>query len=545
MTRIRTASRENAFVKQASVLVTAGLLARLIGFVYRIPLTNLIGDPGNAIYAAGYYIYAFLLVLSSAGLPVAISKMVAERIALKQYRNAHRVFQTAMVTSCSLGTFFAIILVIFGKEIAALSGKPESYHAILTLVPTLVLVAAMSVFRGYFQGMNTMVPTAVSQIVEQVLNAIFSVYLAYAFLQIGVAQGEKNIALGAAGGTAGTGVGALAGLIVVVFCYSLIHSKVQKRVRHAKQAAEERKLDLLRELLFTAWPIILGTAIFSLTNIIDVATILHILQGSLAYTEEQASILYGQFTGKYLPLSNLPAAISTALSMAVIPSIAMSMKLKDRRAVSQKTHLTFRLSMIVSAPAAVGLGFMAGPIYKMLFFEEPGGAEIMMVGAAAIVFIAVFNTATGILQGTGHVKLPVIAALVGAVVKVVLNIALLPIPQLNIYGAAISTTVCYLVAAALNLYLIKRFVGITIRLKDILLKPLMASILMGIFSLGAYYVFTMIFPSATFATLFAIMFAMIFYVLFMLLIGGFKEEDIRSLPKGDRMANLLITHHLI
>ena len=178
-----------SFVKQAAILAAASLLVRFLGFIYRWPLTNMIGDEGNAIYAGGYYIYTFLLILSSAGLPAAISKLVSERIALKQYRNAHRVFQAALVISTCFGTFFAIVMGLGAHRLADMIDIADSYYSLLTLCPTLVIVAIMSVFRGYFQGMRTMVPTAISQIVEQVFNAFFSVYLAWVFMSINIPEG--------------------------------------------------------------------------------------------------------------------------------------------------------------------------------------------------------------------------------------------------------------------------------------------------------------------------------------------------------------------
>lgn len=191
---------KSSFVKQAAILASAGMHVRFLGFVYRLPLTNMLGDEGNGIYGMGYYIYTFLLILSSAGLPAAISKLVSERLALRQYRNAHKVFQTSLIVSASLGTIFAILMALTARQTAALVKTPDSYYCILSLCPTLIIVAIMSVYRGYFQGMNTMVPTAISQIVEQIFNAFFSVYLAYIFLGMFIPEGEtKNIALGAAG----------------------------------------------------------------------------------------------------------------------------------------------------------------------------------------------------------------------------------------------------------------------------------------------------------------------------------------------------------
>ena len=296
------------FIKQAAILAAASLLVRFLGFVYRLPLTNMIGDEGNAIYAGGYYIYTFLLILSSAGLPAAISKLVSERIALKQYRNAHRVFHAALIISTTLGTIFAVIMGVGAQKLANIIGIPDSYFSLITLCPTLVIVAIMSVFRGYFQGMHTMVPTAISQIIEQVFNAFFSVYLAWVFLSVNVPAGkEKNIPLASAGGTMGTGIGALAGLIVVIFAYCLIRKYLLWRVARCKQPYEETKGYLIRKVLQTAWPIIAGTAVFSITNLIDMSMVVNILQDT-GFSSAEANALYGQLSGKYVTLTTLPTS---------------------------------------------------------------------------------------------------------------------------------------------------------------------------------------------------------------------------------------------
>ena len=308
-----------SFVKQAAILAAASLLVRFLGFIYRLPLTNMIGDEGNAIYSGGYYIYTFLLILSSAGLPAAISKLVSERIALKQYRNAHRVFQAALVISTCFGTFFAIVMGLGAHRLADMIDIADSYYSLLTLCPTLVIVAIMSVFRGYFQGMRTMVPTAISQIVEQVFNAFFSVYLAWVFMSINIPEGmTKNIPLASAGGTMGTGIGALAGLVVVVFAYCLIRPYLLWRAERCKQPYEESKRELMGRVLQTAWPIIAGTAVFSIINLIDMGMVVRILQ-QIGFSEANAKALYGQLSGKYVTLTTLPVTISTAVATAALP----------------------------------------------------------------------------------------------------------------------------------------------------------------------------------------------------------------------------------
>ena len=532
-----------SFVKQAAILAAASLLVRFLGFIYRWPLTNMIGDEGNAIYAGGYYIYTFLLILSSAGLPAAISKLVSERIALKQYRNAHRVFQAALVISTCFGTFFAIVMGLGAHRLADMIDIADSYYSLLTLCPTLVIVAIMSVFRGYFQGMRTMVPTAISQIVEQVFNAFFSVYLAWVFMSINIPEGmTKNIPLASAGGTMGTGIGALAGLVVVVFAYCLIRPYLLWRAERCKQPYEESKRELMGRVLQTAWPIIAGTAVFSITNLIDMGMVVRILQ-QIGFSEANAKALYGQLSGKYVTLTTLPVTISTAVATAALPSIATSVKLKERKQVRRKMALTYRISMIISVPAAVGISALGPQIIHMLFPSD--GGTLLTVGGVSIIFLALCQTSTGILQGIGHIKVPVVGAILGAITKVILNMVLIRIPSINVLGAVLSTTGCYLVAGVFDVIMLSRLTGTKFDIMGSFLKPIIGSAAMAAATLGSYHVFYQLLQSNTIATLLAICIAVAVYGLVMLLIKGIVEEDLQTVPGGGKLIRVCRRLHLL
>lgn len=539
------AKKKGGFIKQAAILAAASLLVRFLGFVYRLPLTNMIGDQGNAIYAGGYYIYTFLLILSSAGLPAAISKLVSERIALRQYRNAHRVFQAALVISTSLGMIFAVLMGLCAEKLAALIEIPDSYYSLLTLCPTLVIVAIMSVFRGYFQGMRTMVPTAISQIVEQIFNAVFSVYLAWVFMSIHVPEGmTKNIPLAAAGGTMGTGVGALAGLLVVVFAYCLIRSKLLLRAEKCRQPVEESRKELIGKVLQTAWPIIAGTAVFSITNLIDMGMVVRILQET-GFSRDAAEAMYGQLSGKFVTLTTLPVSISTAIATAALPSIAASVKLKEKKQVRQKMALTYRVSMIISVPAAVGISALGPQIIQMLFPSASDGGMLLTVGGISIIFLALCQTSTGILQGIGHIKVPVVGAILGAIAKVILNFLLIRIPAVNVLGAVLSTTGCYLVAGVFDVIMLSRLTGTKFDFMGSFLKPVIGSACMAVGAIGSYKLFFSLIGSNTIATLLAICVAIAVYGLVMLLIKGITEEDLQAVPGGRKLIRLLQKLHLL
>lgn len=526
------------FIKQAAILAIASLLVRFLGFLYRLPLTNMLGDEGNGIYSAGFYLYNFFLVMSSAGLPAAISKIVSEKIALQEYKNVKKTFKISLLLAGSMGFICSLIMFFSARFFCNIIGSPNSYYTILTLSPTVFIVSIMSVFRGYFQGLGTTVPTAISQIIEQIFNAIFSIYLAYILVKI-------SIPLGAAGGTAGTGIGALAGLIYIFIAFStkkrFINKKLSKRT-HRYRIETNREIAI--KILKTAIPIIAGTAIFSMTNLIDMQMVSSRLLASNAFTETEITSLYGQLTGKYVTLTTLPVSISTALATAVLPSIATSMVQNDIATVRKKIDVSLRLTMIISIPAAVGMGVLADQILLLLFPNYSDGGTLLRVGSLSIIFLALCQIITGILQGIGKVNTPAKNAFIGSIIKIPINYVLIAIPIINVSGAIISTTVCYIVASFLNFRALKKETGIKLDLKSVIFKPLLASIVMGV-SCYFSYKFIFMFTNNTIATLFSIVISMGVYLISLALIGGFKREDLSLIPMGGKLIRILERFNLI
>lgn len=517
--------KKGSFIIQASVLAAASLIVRFIGFLYRLPLTELIGDRGNAIYSAGYYIYTFLLILSSAGLPAAISRLVSTRIAKGEYRNAQKIFRVSMIFAGAAGAIGMLVLFFFAEPIAKMVDSPNSVYCLQTLAPTLLIVGVMSVYRGYLQGMNIMTPTAVSQIFEQVFNAVFSVYLAWVLV-------KQSIPLGAAGGTAGTGIGALAGLIVVMIFYNRMKPEIRHNMRiEEKGIYQETTGEAFKKLVVTAFPIIAGTAVFSMTNLIDMKMVMSGLMSSGAFTEAEAEVLYGQLSGKYVTLTTFPVSISSAMATAAIPNIAMAVTVGNKKEVKRKINTALKLAMIISIPAAVGIGVLGDQILRMLFPSYPEGGVLLKVGAISIAFLSFCQIVTGVLQGIGKIQVPVIGALFGAVVKIALNWILIRIPSINVVGAVISTDVCYLVVSIFNVIMLMRYTKTRVNFSGVLIKPTIGSIIMGIGCVIGYKVISLVFGN-TISTLLTIIVAVIIYLLVMIFIRGITEEDLLSIPKG-------------
>lgn len=529
-----------SFVKMAAILAAAGLVVRFIGFLYRLPLTNMIGDEGNGIYAAGYNIYNFFLIMSSAGLPVAISRMIAEKLAIEEYTNARKIFKVSMLAAGGLSLLFAILMAVgtyMFYSYCIVTGKTDnlwypSVWCLYTLSPTIFIVGVMAVYRGYFQGFQTTVPTALSQIVEQVFNAVFSVYFAWILIKYGVE-------FGAAGGTAGTGIGALSGLIILVIFYVItIKNRNAIFAEDKKNYRVESSGEIVINLVKIAVPVITGTAIFSMTNFVDMIMVNSRLAAA-GFDHNTIVKLYGQLNGKYVTLTTMPVAISTAIATAVIPSIAASMARKEHEIVQSKVDTALRVTMMISIPAAGGLGALGTPILAMLFPKYAEGGVLITVGSLSVIFLALSQISTGVLQGIGKVKTPAFNALWGAIAKIPVNYVLIAIPEINVVGAVISTTVCYIVCSMLNFKALVKATGVKPDYVGMLLKPGISAVTMSIGAVGGYYGIYSIVPSNTFATILAIIFAMIVYFATMILVKGFRREDLKMIPAGTKLITFL------
>lgn len=523
-------TKGSSFMAQAFILAAAAMITRILGFLYKLPITNTIGDEGMGIYSMGGVVYNFFYILSSAGLPAAVSRMVSARLALKQDGNAHEVFKVSFKFSLSIGLISSLVLFFGAGFFASLIKSPEAYYSLVALAPMILITSILSSFRGYFQGMGNTVPTAVSQIIEQVFNAIFSILLVVVLF-----KNTKDIALAAAGGNAGTGIGGFMGLLVILLIYFMARGRIFKKIRrHKSYATKESSSAILKELIKTAFPIIAGTAIFSFTGIIDSLMVISRIQvGGFSYNEALA--FFGLLSNKFNALTTLPVTIASTMATAVIPNISASVALKDHASVGEKTNLALRLAMIICVPASFGMGIFADQIYKLIFPGAPAGGYLLMVGFPTIIFLSLYQISTGILQGIGQVKIPVLSALIGCLIKIPVNYFLLSLPQVNILGAVFGTFVCYAVAAPINVFFAYRYTQARIDFKGIFLKPLAASIFMSGICYVSYYLIYSLYPSNAVALIISIFIGIMAYGLSMLMINGLGERELRAIPMGSKL----------
>jgi stage V sporulation protein B len=442
------------------------------------------------------------------------------------------VFRSALLIAAVAGIVCGIV-VWLGADFfsATIVGQPKSRHSLAALAPTLTIVGVMAVFRGYFQGMGRTVPTALSQIAEQVINAVFSVFLAYLLM-------PKGVEFAAAGGTAGTGLGALAGLAVVGGLYALASPKLTARAAKAPKLTQSAR-SIIFEILKTAFPIILGTAILSYSNLIDTLMITKRLEASLAFTDLEVAKLFGQFSGKYVVLVTLPVSLSTAIVAAVIPSIASSKARDDKEAVSKKINTALRLSMLLSIPAAIGMSVLGNQIITLLFPSQSQGGNLLQWGAAGVIFLALAQTSTGALQGLGYTRVPVYGAIVGSLVKIPLNYVLVAIPEINVVGAVLSTIACYFAASSIDMAVLSKKAGIKFDWMGTFVKPLFCSLIMGVVCYIAYYTLYYLTDRNSVSTLASVVCGIGAYGLSMLMARGINKDDFKNLPFGSQITRLL------
>ena len=360
------------FLVQGSILAAASIVSRLIGLIYRVPLTNIIKDTGMGYYQFAFEIYSILLIISSYSIPLAVSKLVSARVAKGEYKNAQYIFKHALRFALGIGLIVGAIDYFGAPFFVRFSKYTEAAFAIRTLAPTLVIMSVLGVFRGYFQGLGTMMPTATSNIFEQIANAIMSIAAAYILFQIGLKSGQET-AYGAAGGTIGTGVGAFTALLVVVGVYLLYRRTMKKKIRRDAYSDENPVQDVYKVLILTIVPVILSTAVYNISGLLDGL----IFSNAEYYKGVEESVytgLYGSYSAKYRVLINVPTAIAASLSSAIIPTLIASIARKDYRDAKRKISYSLRFVMIISIPCAVGMAVLARPIMTLIF--GVGGADV-------------------------------------------------------------------------------------------------------------------------------------------------------------------------
>ena len=521
----------NSFLKGAAILSIAGILVKILGAIYRIPLTNIIKSEGMGYYQTAYPFYTLLLTLSTAGIPVAIAKLVSENRAVGDYKSAYKVFKVALVGLTIGGILTSLFVAIGAKPIVDSLGNSNAYYALIALVPALLFVPIMSAFRGLFQGRQTMAPTAISQTVEQLFRVISGLSLTYILLGRG-----RPIAAG--GASFGGSVGAMAGLVVIFIIYMKKRRQIHIEVANSSLDREYGTAQIVRDLLIIAIPITMGSAIAPIMDTIDAALVLQRLQ-TINYTEAMANELYGQLKGMAQTLINLPQIFSIAISMSLVPSISDAFARNSKKDIITLISSGIRLTLIIGLPCAFGLFILSEPIISLLYYGNTAETirstgEILSYLSFGVIFLTLVQSLTGILQGLGKPFVPVRNLFIGAVFKVILTYTLTALPSVNIKGAAISTVVVYATAAMLDFFAVIKYTRIKFDYRNIILKPLASSIGMAIIVKISYVIFNNLIGSRL-STLVAVSIGVIAYALFLLISGSITENDFALIPSGKKI----------
>lgn len=505
--------KKQSLIKGSLILGIAGILTRFLGLFFRWPLIMLIGDEGVGYYQMSYPLYMFFVAMA-AGVPVAISKIISEKNAVGDVEGSFEVVKESAFLMLFLGTGTTLILFFFSRPIINfLQWDPKAYYSLVGISFAPVLVSVVTIFRGFFQGLQNMTPSAVSQVLEQVGRVVFGVGLAILFLKKGIEYSAGGAAFGAAAGAF------IAGIYLFI---KYVKVKREYNIKKVKSNSE-----LLNKILKMAIPISLGTTVGTIMSLIDSILVPQKLLEA-GFSSQQSTILYAQLTGKASVIVNIPLTLSMALCTSLIPIIAENYILKRYKEVENKIDLSLKLSTVIAIPCFLGIFFMAGPIMKFIFPGRFDGIEILKYLSISIPFIIMTQTTTSILQGVGAYVLPVVNLFIGCVVKVVLTAILVPMANINIFGAVIASISAYAVAALLNILTVKIKLGVKLNLYENIMKPSYASCFMMIAVIILYNFLYKNTLSNSISCLLSIALGAIIYAIAIILLKVFKTEEIKS-----------------
>ncbi len=535
--------KNHNFLIQGSILAIASMVSRVIGIIYRVPLNHIIGDSGMGYYQFAFEMYSILLIISSYSLPLAVSKLVSARVANGEYKNAHYIFKHALQFAACVGLLVAIIDFAGAELFAKVSKYSESVLAIRTLAPTLLILAILGVFRGYFQGLGTMMPTAASNIIEQIVNAIVSVGAAWILFDIGMESG-RELAFGAAGGTIGTGAGALAALLFTIFIYLMYCRIMKKKIRRDTVSSVHPVHNVYKMLIITILPVIFSTAVYNISGLLD-GQIFSNVEYYKGVEESVYSGLYGIYSSKYRVLMNVPIAIASALASSIIPTLVASMTMKEYKSVKRKIDYSIRFSMIIAIPCAVGLAVLSGPIISLICGPDEMATEMMRIGAVSVVFYSLSTITNAVLQGIDKMKIPVIHAGISVVTHIIILIIMLSVFDMSIQAVVIADALFALLICILNGLALKRYIRYKQEYIKTFLLPGIAAAIMGAV---AYYTYTGIYKITGRNVVgigMAVLFAVLVYGLLLLAFKAVNEDEIRSMPKGAALVRILKKFHML
>lgn len=527
--------KEQSTTKGFAVLSAASIMVKLLSLLYVPFLTAIITQEGYGVYNSSYTIFVFVYVITNSGIPIAISKFVSELIAQENYRDAVKAFKIARAMLLILGLIMSLLMILLAAPMARITHSSRAYLSLVALSPTILITSVVSAYRGYFQGRGNMTPTAVSQVGEQVFNTIFS--LIFAALLI-----RKSIEAGVAGATIGTTLGALFACIYLILKY-----EKNKRFKIPKQNSIERvqrlsNKSIARRLISYGMPITLSVGLQNAGNLVDVGNI----KGRLISAGFNKHITDAKFgtLGQFNTLINVPITLISSLCASVLPSISGAVAVNDKKRLQDKIGYALKLSFMISIPAAVGLTVLGGPVFSVLFGKSAEEGELLLrYGSVVVVLMSVVQIQTTILQGVGKLYIVTISMMLGIICKITANYLLVAIPSINILGAVYGNIICFTIPLLINRWHINKTLKIKVKMSKHIIRPLIASIFMGLFVYITYFIFEnfIIYEGARrfiqiIPIIISVVIGVVVYVYSLILIGGITSKDISALsPRMTRI----------
>ena len=533
--------KKNTFVKNVLMLMFSQVLIKLLGLIYRLAITNVkgFGDVGNGYYSAGYQVYAVLLIISSQGIPGAVSKLVSNKVAKGKYNEAHRVFKVSMVVFGIIGFIASLLLLLSANFVSSkILNVPDVSYVLKVLSPAIFFVCVSAVIRGYFAGLGTMKASSISQALEQFFNCVLTITFVYALV-------GKEPYIMAAGGNLSTTLA-----ILISFSYLIVFYK--KNIKEWREESDdvvittkEENKKMAKMIIATAIPLTVGSVISVVTSFIDTVTVSNCIQ--IAYSgilkskillEKEAMRLTG-ILSKVDTLVNLPLAVNLSFYSALIPEITAAISKKDFKSASKKISFSISSSLLILIPCAIGFIVLADPILKMLYPNASDGAHILQIAAVTMVFVGINHTIQGSLFGLGKMYTPALALLIGCVIKIGLNLVLITNPNINIYGAVISSFICQFVVFMIVYITMKRNIKVKFEPVKHIIKPLLAGLIMGAVIFFINYLFSGVIRNSI-LTIINIMIGAVVYLISVFALKILSKDEILMLPKGEKIYNLLV-----
>ena len=531
-------NKKNNLVKNASFLMVAAMISKVIGLLYKSPLSAIVGNMGMGYISLAQNAYMILLMIASFSIPQAVSKLISERIALKDYKNAQKIFRGSLIYAAVVGGIVALVC-LFGAHIIIPSNQPNAVLALQILSPTIFLSGILGVYRGYFQAYRNMMPTSISQILEQIFNAAVSLIAAWMFIRYFADGTDGSVAKwGAAGSTVGTTAGVVIALLFMLMVYGVNRKAIKRRVAKDRTHREESYGEILRLIILIVSPIILSSFIYNINGYLN-GVLYSEIMGKHGMDADTISMMYAEYATYFMSIINIPLTLSSAAPTSMIPEVSALYATGDIRETRKRIDQTVQLSMFISIPCAVGLATLSQPIVSLLFGGTNGVAgRLLMLGSFTILLNGMSNISNGVLQGIGKPKIPMFTAAVALVVDVVAVVLLLMFTDLGIYALLVAMIIYAVVVCVMNDFFMKKYLKYKNPWKTAYVSPLIASVVMCAVAGGVYYGLYFLIHSNVICLGLAVILAAAAYFLVYIIVDKTAAERLSRMPGGSYLVRI-------